>query len=126
MVRTGERPKRPKDPILTNKLWELTLRCLDQDPRRRPEIMEVVRDLQDALVARKGRTDTVGVARVDDTTLREPSFRTSSSTPPPSEVTLTGLTGTRCLILVRRLWRRFKQKKHIPESKPASDRTSRG
>ena len=124
MVLMGERPERPKDPILTNKLWNLTQRCVDQDPRRRPEIAEVVRDLQEALVTRKGRTDTVGVARVDATTLTESSFRTSSFT--PSEATLTGLIGTRCLILVRRLWRRFKLKKYLPESEPVSDRTSRG
>ena len=82
-VLLGKRPERPKDPILTNELWVLTQRCLDQDPQRRPEITEVVCDLQEALISRQDRTNVADVARVDDTSSgstkqREPPRRTPS------------------------------------------------
>jgi len=41
-VMMGKRPKRPKDHILTDGLWRLTQRCLEENPRRRPGITEVV------------------------------------------------------------------------------------
>ena len=82
-VLLGKRPERPEDPILTNELWVLTQRCLDQDPQRRPEITEVVCDLQEALISRQDRTNVADVARVDDTSSgntkqREPPRRTPS------------------------------------------------
>ena len=126
-VLLGERPERPKDPILTNELWALTQRCLDQDPQRRPEITEVVCDLQEALVTRQDRTNVAEVARVDDTTSGsskqwEPPRRTPSFIA-PFEVKLIGLKGSRYWILLRRFWRRLMPKKSSPESEPASGRT---
>ena len=126
-VLLGDRPGRPKDPILTNRLWVLTQRCLAQDPRQRPEIMEVVCDLREASVIRQDCTNAADVARVDDTTSgstkqREPPRRTPSFIT-PFEVTLTGLKGSRYWILLRRFWRRLMPKKSSPESKPASGRT---
>ena len=125
-VLLGKRPERPKDPILTNELWVLTQRCLDQDPQRRPEITEVVCDLREALVTRQDRTNATDIARVDDTTSgntkqREPPRRTPSFIA-PFEVTLTGLKGSRYWILLRRFWRRLMPKKSSPESEPASGR----
>ena len=38
----GERPGRPQDPGLTDLLWDLTLRCWDQDPIQRPPMTRVV------------------------------------------------------------------------------------
>lgn len=89
-VLSGQRPERPKDPVLTNELWDLTRRCFDQDPRRRPEITVVVRDLQEALAVRQYRTDATDVARVDGTTFgdtpqRKSSFRTPSFIAPVSK-----------------------------------------
>ena len=37
----GERPTRPTDPTLTDRLWELTQRCWDQDMRRRPHALRI-------------------------------------------------------------------------------------
>lgn len=55
-VLLGERPDRPNHPSLTDEIWELTLQCLDENPRRRPEIMDVVRCLRRALAVRQDPT----------------------------------------------------------------------
>jgi hypothetical protein len=40
-VLKGDRPSRPEHPSFTDDLWELIQRCWDNDPRLRPEILEV-------------------------------------------------------------------------------------
>jgi len=45
-VLTGKRPERPMHPNLTDELWNLTERCWNHDPERRPEISEVVLHLK--------------------------------------------------------------------------------
>jgi hypothetical protein len=45
-------------PSLTDDLWEITERCWDQDPQRRPEISEVVIYVQSAIALRRGHADT--------------------------------------------------------------------
>ena len=69
--------------MLTDPLWDLTYCCMEQDPRRRPEITKVARDLQGTLVAREDLADVTDTWGADDTTLgsvreREPSCRASS------------------------------------------------
>lgn len=54
-ISSGGRPKRPKNPIMTDELWKLTQRCLEQDPQRRPEIADVVRCLRKTLTVRRDR-----------------------------------------------------------------------
>jgi len=63
-IMMGQRPERPKDPILTDGLWVLTQRCLEENPQSRPEITEVISYLR--ILA--GRRDYADVAMVDDTT----------------------------------------------------------
>jgi len=41
-VLSGNRPDRPTDLNLSDDLWDLTEQCWNHDPRRRPEISEVV------------------------------------------------------------------------------------
>lgn len=48
----GKRPSRPTHPTFTGGLWGLTQRCWDQDPRRRPEIPEVLGVLRSLSVSR--------------------------------------------------------------------------
>lgn len=45
----GKRPKRPKDRILPDGLWRITQRCLEENPRRRPGITEVIFHLRKTL-----------------------------------------------------------------------------
>ena len=40
-IMRGERPPRPTHPALKDQLWVLMRRCWDQDPRSRPEVVEV-------------------------------------------------------------------------------------
>ena len=125
-VLSGERPERPRDPTLTDGLWDLTQRCLDQDPQRRPEITEVVCDLSRALIARQDHTDAADTTRADDTTLGgtkqwEPPCQASSPTIPFQD-TPVGLKGTRSTVLACRLRRRPKLKRSSLESLLASDR----
>lgn len=56
MVLLGERPGRPNDPAMTNKLWALTRSCLEGNPQRRPEIVDVICQLQNALETRQDDT----------------------------------------------------------------------
>lgn len=98
-VLSGERPKRPKDPILTNKLWNLVQRCLEQNPERRPDIAGVVCDLQKALAVRqRDYAGVPGVTGTDDATLRwsrrQGLLSRRSSRTTASEVTPTELKGT--------------------------------
>ena len=38
----GKRPPRPIHPTLTDRLWGLTRRCWDQEPRRRPQVLQIL------------------------------------------------------------------------------------
>jgi len=100
-VLSGERPQRPKDPGLTNQIWDMATRCLERNPRRRPDITEIVCGLQNALAVRQ--LDHVDLAGISNT----------------------GHLGDkqllhRALIHVRRLLGHRKPKKTNPESWPAS------
>ena len=73
----GERPERPKDKTLTDELWNLTQRCLEENPQRRPEITEVVSYLR----ILTGWQDCADVSIVDDMAQeRELLYCTSSLT----------------------------------------------
>jgi hypothetical protein len=41
-IMSGKRPQRPTHSNFTDELWALMRRCWDQDPRLRPEILEVL------------------------------------------------------------------------------------
>ena len=50
----GERPNRPQEGQelgLTDSVWDMTVRCWDQDPVQRPAMTEVVRLLREVLVS---------------------------------------------------------------------------
>ena len=40
------RPEKAEELGLTDSVWDMTVRCLDQDPARRPMMVEVVRLLR--------------------------------------------------------------------------------
>ena len=42
----GMRPEKPLHPQFTSKMWSLTRRCWKKDPRKRPDIPEVLRTLE--------------------------------------------------------------------------------
>ena len=124
-VLIGERPERPKDPILTDELWGLTRRCLEHDPRRRPDITEVACGFQEALVARKDHANVAGVAKADNTA-SECIQQWDSSYRVPSliaslEATPTGLGVLCCSMLPDRFWRRRKPTNFHLESETTSD-----
>jgi len=100
-VLSGERPQRPKDPELTNKIWGLTTRCLERNPQRRPDIAEVVCGLQEALAVRQ--LDRVGFAGISKAGVKH----------------LGGLKGA--LMHVRPLLGHCKPKNNNPEPWPASN-----
>ena len=109
----GERPKRPKDPILTDGLWGLIQRCLDENPLRRPEITEVIchlrktsASLQDCVDVREGETVYRAFSSIS-------SFR----------FTTIGLEATCCSVPGYRLRRRCKLKRFLLEDGPSSDST---
>ena len=39
---SGERPLRPIHPTFTDALWTMTQRCWDQEPRRRPQVLQIL------------------------------------------------------------------------------------
>jgi len=123
-VLLGERPERPKVPILTDRLWDLIQRCLERNPQWRPGIADVIRDLQGALVVwQRDDTDLSGFTKTNDTTLRSARqqgllYRASSFVTPP-EVTPTGLKGTSTFAY--RLVGRRRPNEPLPKSGPASD-----
>lgn len=61
-VLSGERPERPKDPVVTDKLWALIQLCWERTPRRRPEITDVVSCLRGAMATRNNRQTNIGDA----------------------------------------------------------------
>lgn len=58
-VLSGQRPDRPKNPNLTDGLWELTERCWEGDPLRRPESSEIVSQLRRAAISQPDHENTV-------------------------------------------------------------------
>ena len=121
---TGERPERPKDPILTDGLWGLTKRCLEENPRRRPEIAEVISYLR-TLASREDCRDAADVTTVDGTTLgstRECVLLYGGFTSiNPFEIMLTRFKDVCCPTHAYQFWRRCKSEKSPPENGPASD-----
>jgi len=45
-ILSGSRPGRPAHPTLTDDLWNLTERCWEHNPQRRPDISDVISSLQ--------------------------------------------------------------------------------
>lgn len=123
-VMMGKRPPRPKDPIVTDGLWSLTQRCLEENPRLRPEIAEVTSYLRNALAGRQDYADTPDVVAVDDTALgrtRERKlYRTSRSISSFEGIPI----GSKAICLSAhgyRLWRRYKLKRPPSENESTSD-----
>ncbi|KAF9643599.1 kinase-like protein [Thelephora ganbajun] len=58
-VLSGEQPEQPNHPIMTDRLWALTQECLEENPRQRPEIKDVVCHLREALAIRQDIRDGV-------------------------------------------------------------------
>jgi hypothetical protein len=50
MISSGERPRRPSDPPLTEGLWKLTNQCWRQDPKLRPGMSTVLQELASCLL----------------------------------------------------------------------------
>jgi hypothetical protein len=65
-VLSGKRPTRPthagSDLILTDRIWDLIVRCWGQEPLRRPEISEVVSILERPIIDRQDHPDVAGIA----------------------------------------------------------------
>lgn len=53
-VLNGNRPERPTDPNFSDEFWNLTVRCWDHTPRRRPDISEIVRNLGSGFTPQRG------------------------------------------------------------------------
>ena len=125
-VLLGERPGRPKDPILNDELWNLTQRCLEQNPGRRPDVTDVLRYFQGVLVVQQDRGDVASIAKTDETTVgndlptKLPYHVSPSIT--PFGATSMGLKGKRSLMFAHRVWKRFKLTKSSPGSGPESDK----
>lgn len=125
-VLLGKRPERPKDTNLTNGLWSLTQRCLEQDPRRRPDMTEVVRYLQRTLTAQRDRADSAAAAKAGNANSgstpwrgvlhRASSFITRCGTRP------TGSKGTRRSMFTYRPWKRRGLDQPLPGALLASDK----
>ena len=47
----GERPDHPQELSLTDGVWDMTLRCWDEDPVKRPTMIRVVGILREWLVS---------------------------------------------------------------------------
>ena len=45
-IMKGDRPDRPQDQGLTDPVWDITVRCWQEDPVLRPKISEVVATLR--------------------------------------------------------------------------------
>jgi len=104
-VMMGERPERPMDPILTDGLWGLIQRCLEENPLRRPEIAEVIYHLRKASASLQDHADGSGVVTVlGNAREREVLYQ-----------------ATRCSIPGYRLWERCKLKRSLPENGSTSD-----
>jgi len=49
----GKRPQQPTHPTFTEELWALVQRCWDQDPHRRPDVLEVLNVLRSSSGSRQ-------------------------------------------------------------------------
>ena len=78
-VLSGNRPDRPTDPSLTDDLWDLTEQCWNHDPRRRPEISEVVLRLRTLLAHAELDGTTLGSVGQDEISSGKFSFTPSSN-----------------------------------------------
>jgi len=109
----GERPERPNDRVLTDGLWVITQRCLDRNPRQRPEITNVVCYLRevsaDAPNITKAGDMTFGSPRTRDLLCHSSEFRVCGLAP-------TGRGSTHPPMFAYRLWRRYKPNKVSPGS----------
>lgn len=123
-VLLGELPKRPNDSILTDGLWDLTRRCLDQNPRQRPEITEVVLYLRRVLAIRQDRADSTD-ANKDDMNVGcicpWGQFYRASSSINSSEIIPTGFKDTNHSMPLYRLRRPCELKKASSEPGYAFD-----
>ena len=90
-VLSGKRPARPTDPSLTDDLWDMTKRCWNKEPHRRPDIAQVVLCLRKNSL-RRGRADTDDSQAADDVVLSDSPRRKDfwfsrhkgRQTPPPA------------------------------------------
>jgi len=78
-VLSGNRPDRPTDPGLNDDLWDLTVYCWDHDPRRRPDISEVVQHLRTLSARAELDGTTLGSTRQEEIASGEFSFIPSSN-----------------------------------------------
>ncbi|KAF9789351.1 kinase-like domain-containing protein [Thelephora terrestris] len=93
-VMCGERPERPNNPTLTDETWALIQQCSNLEPRRRPEIVEVVRCLERAII-QQGLVTDANKSIVSNSTLHSVFrlFRRSSHGPPHHQSTSFGTRG---------------------------------
>jgi serine/threonine protein kinase len=120
-VLLGARPERPNNPMMTDELWDLTRRCLEEDPRRRPEIVDVVSYLRAAMVTQKGRVCVADVKMDDMTGGRPGPWGLLSPFVASSEAK--SMKGTRYSGYFYLLWRPFKPRKSSPQSGHPSDKS---
>ena len=81
----GGRPNRPTNPCLSDRLWKLAQKCWDDNPKRRPGMVEVTKELNKMYVHSCLRCDpfllsrenTSKLATSSSTRLGEPSATTS-------------------------------------------------
>jgi len=78
-VLSGNRPNRPTDPSLNDDLWDLAKQCWEHDPRRRPEISEVVQRLRTLSAHAEMVDSTLGSTRQEEMASGEFSFIHSST-----------------------------------------------
>lgn len=56
----GKLPERPTHPDFSDRLWALTLRCLEREPSDRPNMEQVLDELKDIDGSRGASPDRVG------------------------------------------------------------------
>jgi len=61
-IMKGDRPQRPTNTACSDELWAIMQRCWDQEPRRRPEVLEVSQVLHGGTLDRLRRLHTHGMA----------------------------------------------------------------
>lgn len=108
---------------MTDGLWNLIRRCLEQDPQLRPEIVEMVCGLQGALIFQGEITGIVGADGVNlGSTRQRGLLHRAFQFVTPCETTPIGSKGTRCLMLTYKPWGCCKLNKPLPESRAASEK----
>ena len=73
-VLSGERPKRPMHPSLTDKVWRAIQYCWTQEPSLRPEIQEVLSKLRCASKSPQHLTDETFPCEVSERPCRGTSW----------------------------------------------------